>query len=470
MDAIVVCWRKDLRDSSVFISSCYGTSHACRPARGARGHLLSVARDHSTALTTTDKLRITAGCSFCNCQPGKNLALTGKLHLTERWTIASSSRTMPVRMRLLDRYCLRELSIPLAYCLSGFLVFWISFDLLNDLDEFQRAHLRVPDIAQYYLVRLPELLVTVLPISLLLALLYVLGNHARHNELTAMRAAGMSLWRICTPYLVVGAVCGVIIFVLNEIVVPDAAEAANAILTKYNPKTAGDLGPDWQLGLAFHNEKDNRIWNVSAYNKRTGQMRHVAVEWRLPDGTRRRYAAESAIYTNGFWVFNGLKELHYPPEGGLPSYRGETNEMAIPDFKETPEQINSEIKFAALNEARAIKRPRLSLREILDYQRLHPTLNPRDKARLQTQFHGRLAEPVKCLVVVLIAAAFGASGARRSVLVGVAGSIFITFAYFIIWSFSFALGTGQYLPPAVAAWAPNALFALSAIIFIHRSA
>ncbi|MGC8991078.1 MAG: LptF/LptG family permease, partial [Verrucomicrobiia bacterium] len=63
-------------------------------------------------------------------------------------------------MRLLDRYCLRELSIPLVYCLSGFLVFWISSDLLTDLDEFQRANLRVSDVAQYYLVRLPELLVT----------------------------------------------------------------------------------------------------------------------------------------------------------------------------------------------------------------------------------------------------------------------------------------------------------------------
>ena len=43
-----------------------------------------------------------------------------------------------------------------------------------------------------------------LPIALLLALLYALTNHARHNEITAMRAAGVSLWRLCVPYFVIG--------------------------------------------------------------------------------------------------------------------------------------------------------------------------------------------------------------------------------------------------------------------------
>jgi lipopolysaccharide export LptBFGC system permease protein LptF len=55
------------------------------------------------------------------------------------------------------------------------------------------------EIAQYYVVRTPELLVTVLPIALLLALLYALTNHGRHNELIAMRAAGLSLGRISVP-------------------------------------------------------------------------------------------------------------------------------------------------------------------------------------------------------------------------------------------------------------------------------
>ena len=62
-------------------------------------------------------------------------------------------------MRLLDRYLLRELLLPLGYCLGGFLIFWISFDLIGRVDEFQKNHLNVADIAEYYLVKMGQLII-----------------------------------------------------------------------------------------------------------------------------------------------------------------------------------------------------------------------------------------------------------------------------------------------------------------------
>ena len=371
-------------------------------------------------------------------------------------------------MRLLDRYLLRELLIPLGYCLGGFLVFWISFDLISELDDFQRDHLVVRDLVDYYLVKAPELLVTVLPVALLLAMLYTLTNLARHHELTAMRAAGVGLWRLCLPFLAVGAVLGAGLFVLNEIVVPDANAAADRVRQRHQPPTATGLGPDWQVNLFFHNEADQRLWRIGAFNRVSGDMISVTLDWQLEDGGRRRLTAESAAYTNAIWVLQDVKELIYPPNSQLQSFRGETNRLELAELSETPALINSEIKFSELSNVRAAKRPRLSLREILDYRRLHPKLNPRDRAKLETQFQGRLAEPWKCLVVVLIAIPFGAPSGRRNVFVGVASSIFIGFAYFILASLALALGTGQYLPPWVAAWLPNAVFTAVAAVLIRR--
>src|SRR5882724_5938239 len=107
-------------------------------------------------------------------------------------------------MRLLDRYLLRELLVPLFYCLSGFLVFWLSFDLFTSLSDFQSRQLSARDIVDFYLIKLPELLGTVMPVALLLALLYTLTNHARYHELTAIRSAGVSLWRTSIPYFATG--------------------------------------------------------------------------------------------------------------------------------------------------------------------------------------------------------------------------------------------------------------------------
>ena len=77
---------------------------------------------------------------------------------------------------------------------------------------------------------------------------------------------------------------------------------------------------------------------------------------------------------------------------------------------------------------------------------------------LDTQLYARLANPWTCLVVVSIAVPFGAPSGRRNVFVGVAASIFICFAYFILQRIGLALGTGGYLPPLIGAWLPNVLF------------
>src|ERR1035438_9093249 len=127
-------------------------------------------------------------------------------------------------MRLLDRYLLRELLIPLGYCLCGFLLFWISSDMFVTLGDFQKKELLARDIVEYYVVMLPEFLVLVLPIALLLALLYALTNHARHQEITAIRAAGVSLWRISLPYLGVGFLASLVLFVVNEVWGPSSDE------------------------------------------------------------------------------------------------------------------------------------------------------------------------------------------------------------------------------------------------------
>lgn len=371
-------------------------------------------------------------------------------------------------MRLLDRYLLRELAVPFAYCLAGFLVFWISFDLFSDLDEFQRRGLWARDLVEYYLVRTPELLVTVVPVALLLALLYSLTDHARHHELTAIRAAGVSLWRVCLPHLGCGVLASIALFALNEFWVPTATEDAARVLTRRQPPEPGGLGPEWQRNLAFHNERDQRVWNLGAFNRETGEILGASLYWVQTNGLKRRLFAERAVFDGDTWVFERVRGIDYPATtNGYPTTFA-TNRLTLSGLTESPAQINSEIKFTELTSLKAAKRPRLALREILDYRRLHPRLADLDRAKLSTQFHARLAEPWKCLVVVLIALPFGAPSGRRNVFVGVASSIFLGFGYFILSSFALALGTGGYLPAWMAAWAPNALFALGGVILTQR--
>ena len=361
-------------------------------------------------------------------------------------------------MRLLDRYLLRELLTPLGYCLGGILIFWISSDLFKELETFQEAKLGPGKIAQYYLLKMPELLVTVTPVALLLSLLYALTNHARHQELTAMRSAGVSLWRSCAPYFAVALVLSVGLQVMNEQWAPDSTEFAEQILKRSTTKQSSAQDRQWQDDLAFHNDRENRFWRIRAYNIETGEMRHPDVEWTPADGLLRQLSAERGVWTNGGWTFFGVLLLVPGASANSTNVWQRTNVLAVPEFFETPEQIRSEIKVSQLTSARAAKRVQLTIAESLNYKRLHPHLRGSALAKVDTQLHARLAAPWTCLIVVLIAIPFGAPSGRRNVFVGVAASIFIGFAYFVLQRFGMALGTGGYVPPLLAAWLPNLLF------------
>lgn len=372
-------------------------------------------------------------------------------------------------MRLLDRYLLRELTVPLLLCLGGFLVFWVSFDLFTMLSVFQEARSTAAEVAEFYLVKIPEFLVLIMPIGLLLALLYALTKHSRHHEIIAIRAAGWSIWRIAAPYLAVGLLFTGIAFALNEELVPNSMDQGQEILGRHRGEA--EIAKAWKTKINFRNARDGRTWNIGAYNLDTFEMRDPHVEWNPANGARRQLMARGASRTNGTWVFQDAHMFTYDPRvqatNNEPPPAARSKTLSLPELTETPEDIKILIKFSRMSSIDASKKPQLSLAEIR-YLTTHLELNRRDRALIETQWHARLAQPWTCLVVVLLAFSFGVTSGRKNVFVGVAASIFICFAYFILLRTGLALGTGGLMPPWLAAWAPNLLFGGSGLFLMRR--
>ena len=179
--------------------------------------------------------------------------------------------------------------------------------------------------------------------------------------------------------------------------------------------------------------------------------------------------AERARRIDGVWtfynalVFKEAADTNSPP---VPTLR--TNVLAVPEFSETPEEINSEIKIRDSMTLRAAKKADVPIKDLVNYLRLHPQLSRSDRSWLHTKLAGRLAAPWTCLVVVLIAIPFGAAGGRRNVFVGVASSIVICFIYFVLQQLGLALGTSGRIAPWLAAWFPNLSFGLAGLWMTAR--
>lgn len=373
-------------------------------------------------------------------------------------------------MRLHDRYLLRELLTPLAFCFGGFLIFWVSLFYFSNLDEIREDKLNFFESLQLCAASLPEFLVLLLPILLLLALLYTLTQHAKFHELTALRAAGISLWRLCAPYFAVGLVMVGISFALNELLVPRCAVWAENLKHRHvrTGRPAVSRLPTHFINNGFLNVRAHRLWKFSEFDAISTEMISPNVNWPLPDGSQRTLQAERGVYTNGEWTFFKVNVLGQAGPASRLTPLFSTNRIAFPEFLETPAQIASGVRFKDKQTWAGSRNADLPLSEIRQLLRNNPDMSAEDANRLHTKLHGRLAAPWTCLVVVVMAIPFGAQSGRRNLFFGVAGSIFICFAYFIFQQFSLAFGFSGHLPGWLAAWLPNIIFATAGIILTWR--
>jgi lipopolysaccharide export system permease protein len=369
-------------------------------------------------------------------------------------------------MRLLDRYLLREFLVPLASCLCGFLIFWIAFDLFGELDKMQERHLQVWDILEYYVCRVPEFLPIALPAALLLAVLYAASNHARYNELTAMRAAGVSLWRLSCPYMAVGMFATIGLFVLNEVAAPQTARLADAVLSRRTQIKQVNTDQNQVQKLMVVNSRDQRWWIIGIYKEKTAEMVNPHVTWHRPDGAWLSIDADRAVRTENVWTFSG-NVAQTIESNTLPLKLPKLATLSMPQFSETPDEIRSQIFISQRHDKKTrTRRADVPVREILNYMKLVP--NPEIRSWLITKLQGRFAGPCACLIVILIGIPFAAAPGRRSVFVGVAASIVMFFAYYILQQVGFVLGEAGRLPPWIAAWMPNLAFGLTGLWLMLR--
>lgn len=239
-------------------------------------------------------------------------------------------------MRLLDRYLLRELLVPLGACLGGFFIFWTAFNLLGDLNEFQQHHLTAWDIVAHVWAGVPEQLNTVLPVGLLLALLYTLTQLSKHHEITAMRAAGSSLWRLMLPYLAVGGISSAGLYVLNEHIAPDGKERQEKILqSRDHPDEV--LRQQWRERLNFQSTR--RSWSIGAFNLTTAELRNPRVRQWLPSDAPWEFTAARLRWTNNAWrPTNGVETLGRSLTDGNP-LRRQADRSTFPALPVRPEDI-----------------------------------------------------------------------------------------------------------------------------------
>jgi lipopolysaccharide export system permease protein len=382
---------------------------------------------------------------------------------TKFWTkLRCPSRPANVRrVKLIDRYLVRTFAVPFLYCLIAFCMIYVIFDLFDNLPDFIDADTPLPAVATYYVILLPSVAVRIVPIAIMLAVLYSLSSLTKNNELTAMRACGISMFRLMIPFAFAGLAASLIVAFVHETVAPRAAFWCDKFLSQ---QRKGDAAAVYVVRqVALKRQEVHRIWVVNTFDMRTYAMEGVEVLQQRPDTTDDfKITAARARWLDGQWWFYEVVEQRYDMEGnpkGAPRF-AVSREM--PELNETPQDFLSEVK-------NPIDEPEFfSAWGLYRYIRAHGQLQPETLIRMTVDLHHRLALPWTCLVVTLLGIPFGNQTGRKGALRGVALCLLLFFGFYTAIHVGLFLGKNGLVAPWLGGWLPNLVFFVVGLVLVLR--
>ena len=360
-------------------------------------------------------------------------------------------------MRLLDRYVIRNFIQVYFYCIAGFISIWLIFDVSDNISTFIDEHIGLLLVLRYYGTQIPQVLIILLPVSLLLSLLFALGRMSRANEIVSMLTAGVSLPRVLLPLIGVGLFTVAASFALNYSLAPHSELARKTFIAEAQSRPGRYI-----QGQIFRNRTDSRTWFIQNFLPRTNTFNNVQVlQQDANDNIVTNYLAARALYhpETKKWDLEDVKVVHYDSTGNIVDEQIYPL-LTIEHWSETPFRLGSANERAEF----------LSLPELREYLRFNSDFPATLLAPFRTHLHYRLALPLTCLVVVCIAAPLGIGYSRRGVLSSVAAAVILVFIMNFLVHLFLALGEGARVPAWIAAWTPNILFTVIGLYLLYLRA
>jgi LPS export ABC transporter permease LptF/LPS export ABC transporter permease LptG len=371
--------------------------------------------------------------------------------------------------QVLDSYVLKSFLFWFVLLLVGFVLMthvYTFFDLLSDI---VKNHITMFRVVTYLFFLTPQLIFDSAPISVLVAVLITFGVLTKHNEITAMKASGVSLYRLAVPVLAGALLMSGALFAFAYYYVPDANRRQDAIRKEIKGKPVQTyLRPDrhWVFDPGPNN--DPRVFYFKYIDGEQkvmqgppGDNTSVQVFELDPSNFRihKHISAEKARWepTLRRWIFeNGWSRQD--PGGQREQFKNFAGQATT--FQEIDE------------------RPDYFLQEVLqdqqmNYQQLAAYIRDLkrsgiDTITLQVSFYRKFALPLFALVMALISVPFAFLAGNRGAMAGVGVSFAIAIAYWAIGRLFEQLGDVNLLPAVIAAWSPDVLFAMAGMYFFTR--
>ncbi len=353
-------------------------------------------------------------------------------------------------MRVLQKYIAKELVKLLILCLLIFLSIFLVIDFVGKVDNFIDAGVSRNMMFSYFFHKTPFIIVQMMPVATLISVIILLCVMKKNNEIMAMKASGLNIFRLFQSIIILSVCISIITFLISELIVPYTSSRSNEIW---------DIEVEKQDPSRFYGS--DQIWYKSS----------DAIYWiRHFDGGRKimqnptfyffnkdfhlikKIDGKIGIWKDGNWIIEeGI--IQKSRQDG--SYEVKKFDHLLLKIPETPETF-----------MRRIKQPEdmsyLQLKKYSDRVRNEGY----DNTRYLVDLNIKLAFPLISLVLTLLGIPIALEIKRGGIPLAVSLGVGLCFLYMVIMSFSRSFGLSGILPPVLAAWTANLLFLMFGIHLI----
>jgi len=347
---------------------------------------------------------------------------------------------------ILDRYIIRKYLAIFALGFFSMMAMFVIIDFFEKIDEVYRHGKSLAIFLEFLWFKLPQDMYYVLPVSALIATLLSLGILAKFNEITAMKACGVSLYRVALPVVMMAAVVSFASFYLQENILPgtnrQAEEVWNRIIDA-PPRSTSRVDRRWIVG-----RERTRVFHYGHFDGVADTFSQLTILDVDPDAWRinRRIFAEKGYLQGRELSLANCWSLDF--EEGLPQNFMRREQMSL-QLAEDRSYFLSEWKEPG----------QMNFRSLLDYIRNVEEMGS-DTSDFRVALYFKLSFPLVSLIMALIGIPFAFSMGKRGALVGIGLSMVIVVVYWVAVGIFRSLGSAGLLSPLLAAWGANLIFGL----------
>lgn len=360
---------------------------------------------------------------------------------------------MNIRLNILDKYIIKKFIGTYFFAILFFILIVIIFDVSEKIDDFVEKGATLQGIVfDYYANFIPYFMNMFNPLFVFIAVIFFTSKLASHTEITAMLAGGMSFKRLLYPYFISATVIATLSLTLNLFVIPPA----NKIRLEFTDNFIKDkfVNTSRNIHLQLHPGTYLYIESFNSWNNAANRFTLETIEGH---SIVSKLSAESAMWDS---TIQGWKLYNY--------YLRKQNERGVT-------LTHGERMDTIINLTAADLNSRDNIVESYNYIELNDLIKTQlmrgDKRVIYAQIekHTRFALPFSAFILTLIGVSLSSKKRKGGIGMNIGIGLMLSFSYILFLRFSQMFVHAGVMPPWIALWIPNMLYALIAA-FLYRIA